>query len=47
MAFMRRLLALLLVALLSLTAGACSAEGEINDEGVNAEIEGEEGGDDG
>ena len=41
----RTLLALLLTAVLSLTAAACSAEGEISDEGIDAQIEGE--GDDG
>lgn len=42
----RTLLAALLVAMLSLTLGACSGEGEISEEGINAEVEGEEGGDD-
>jgi hypothetical protein len=47
MASTRRALALLLAALLSLTAAACSAEGEISDEGIDAQIEGEDGGDGG
>jgi hypothetical protein len=47
MTSLRTLLALLMAALLSLTAAACSAEGEINDEGIDAQIEGEDGGDGG
>ena len=46
MATRRTLLAALLIAMLSLTA-ACSAQGEISDEGINAEVEGEGEGDDG
>lgn len=47
MAVTRTLLALLLIVALSLATAACSAQGEISDEGINAEIEGEEGGGDG
>lgn len=43
----RTFLALLLVVVLSLLTAACSAQGEISEEGINAEVEGEEGGDDG
>ena len=47
MATMRTLLAALLIVMLSLLTAACSAQGEISDEGINAEVEGEGGGDDG
>lgn len=47
MGITRTFLALLLVVVLSLLTAACSAQGEISDEGINAEVEGEEGGDDG
>ena len=47
MASLRMFLALLLVVMFTLTAVGCTAQGEISDEGVNAEVEGEEGGDDG
>ena len=47
MATMRTLLAALLIAVLSLWLAACSAQGEISDEGIQAEVEGEGGGDDG
>ena len=47
MAMTRTLLVLLLVVALSLATVACSAQGEIDGEGINAEVEGEEGGDDG
>lgn len=47
MASMRTLLALLLTAVLSLAMAGCSAQGEISDEGINAEVQGEEGGEDG
>ena len=43
----RTFLALLLVVVLSLLTAACSAQGEIGDGGIEAEVEGEEGGDDG
>ena len=47
MAPTRTLLAALLIVMLSLTVAACSAQGTISDEGINAEVEGEGGGDDG
>jgi hypothetical protein len=47
MAPMRVLLSLLLVLMLSLAAVGCTAQGEISDEGINAEVEGEDGGDGG
>jgi hypothetical protein len=47
MTTLRRLSAALLIAMLSLTAAACSAQGEISDEGIDAQIEGEDGGNDG
>lgn len=43
----RKLAALLFVALLSLGAVACSAEGEVGEGGAEANIEGEEGGEEG
>lgn len=39
----RTLLFLLLVAVLGVGLVGCSASGEISDEGINAEVEGEEG----
>ena len=41
----RRLLALVLTAVFAVGATGCSAQGEISDDGINAEVEGDEGGD--
>ena len=43
MTITRRLIAAAFVALLSLSAVACSAEGNVGEDGANANIEGEEG----
>ena len=39
----RTVCALLMTAVLSVGVAGCSASGEISDEGINAEVEGEEG----
>ena len=43
----RKLLVALLLVAVSLTSAACSASGEVDDGGLNAEIEGEGGGEGG